>query len=114
MRLAFPLAVFICFALACAPPDNQEYKVTYTVDGPLLVDVTYKNEDGGTEMVDDVRTPWTKTFTAKSGHFLYVSAQNTGSSSAVTVKIEAGGKVKTANSRGEYAIATIYGRCCLE
>jgi hypothetical protein len=110
----FLLLLLLLLTLSC--DINKEYRVTYDAVTPEArgskINVTYRNADGGTEQAE-VRTPWSKTFTTKSGSFLYLSAQNEGTSSALTVYISVNGETrKTATSTGNYVIASVDYRCC--
>lgn len=84
-----------------------EYRVTGTAGS---VSLTYKNEDGGTEQQSGIQPPWTHSFTAAEGDFLYISAQNQTATGTVTASIYVDGDLwKTASSEGAYVIATASG-----
>jgi hypothetical protein len=73
-----------------------------------------ENAGGNTEQLSDVPLPWFTSFTVeveKYGYFfVYVSAQNQGSSGTVTATIYRDGSVfETATSSGAYVIATASG-----
>lgn len=86
------------------------HTVKYEVTGSASkVFVTYENEYGGTSQ-EEVYLPWSYTFTAESGDYVYISAQNLGDSGSVTVTIYKDGEVfKTSTSSGGYVIATASG-----
>jgi hypothetical protein len=117
MRLtaAFPFALLILFLLACnlSQLDSRDYRVTYKLDGTArTAHVTYTNQDGGTEM-EDVTVPWEKTFTARRGHFLYISAQIGTQSGSLKAQIDVDGKqFKSAISHGAHNITSVHDSCC--
>jgi len=115
-------------ALACVTGGRrstveQDYRVTYEVVDTATdsASITCTNESGGTEQAD-ASLPWTKSFTARYGDFLYISAQRKpiqigdttiGESGSITTRITVNGKtVKTTTSKGEYVIASASYRCC--
>jgi len=84
-------------------------KMTYTVGYDAFGDgsITYRNEYGN---IEQAKFPsgdhWSKTFNAKSGDFLYISAQ-TGKLPFVTCFISVNDKVRSeAKSEVAYGIAT--------
>ena len=93
----------------------KTYKITYLVSsagsyGEVQVDVTFSNETGKTSQVADKRTPWKYEFEAKSGAYLYVSAQNQGKHGGVKAAILVDGKeVKSSISEGAFVIASASG-----
>ncbi|HEV8674946.1 MAG TPA: MmpS family transport accessory protein [Methylomirabilota bacterium] len=101
---------------APAPPPPQvvrpggrgefTYKVTYKVTGNAgAAKLTYRNAEGGTVQTS-VRIPWETSFDAKGGSFLYVSAQNQGTTGSVTCEILLEGETRTTStSSGAYVIA---------
>lgn len=93
------------------PPVKSTYSVKYEVSGSPVKEsasLTYENETGNTEQ-KDVTMPWTETFTAAPGDFLYVSAQIDGNGT-ITCKIYLDGVVwQEATSRGEFVIASCSG-----
>lgn len=96
--------------------DGSDYvyvpdEVTYTITGTAAtVDITLNNATGGTEQYSDVPVPWEKHYDDITDWFLYVSAQNQGSSGTVTVKVYHNGNlVDSATSSGAYVIATASG-----
>ena len=66
-----------------------EYKLTGSAS---LVDVTYTNKNGGTSQESNVSVPWAKSFSINCEEFLYISAQNQGSSGSVTTRINVDGE----------------------
>ncbi len=88
---------------------NPQHSVTYRVTGSARsVDVTYQNGTGGTEQKSRVAVPWSYTFQATSGAFLYISAQNQGESGDLTTEIDVDGSSrKQANASGAYVIADV-------
>ena len=89
---------------------DVEYKVTGSASS---VDVTYTNKDGGTSQESNVSVPWTKSFSINCEEFLYISAQNQGSSGSVTTRINVDGeKFKQSSSNGAYVISSSSGQYC--
>jgi hypothetical protein len=82
------------------------FKVTYRVKGTAgSAKLTYRNAEGGTVQTS-VRVPWESSFDTKGGSFLYVSAQNEGTSGSVTCEIVLDGESRTTStSSGAYVIA---------
>ena len=118
MKKIFILLI-ILFFIGCGGEDESlfdssyddspsYYAIKYEVTGTAsTVDITYENRDGGTSQISDRYLPWEYTFTGKSGDFVYVSAQNQGSSGTVTVTIYDGDRIlDTSTSSGAYVIAT--------
>ena len=86
-----------------------EYKVTGSATS---VSVTLSNASENTEQYSNKSLPYSYTFDSISGNFLYISAQNQGSSGSVTSTIYVnGGVFQTATSSGEYVIASASGSC---
>lgn len=85
-----------------------EYKVEYKISGTAKsVSVTLSNPTGGTEQYSDVSLPKTYCYHYFPNNFLYISAQNNGSSGTVRVKCYYKGQLKdSAYSEGAYVIAT--------
>ena len=88
--------------------NTYEYKVEYKISGTATsVDVTLSNSSGGTEQYSDVYLPKNYSYSYFSDNFLYISAQNNGSSGTVDVKCYYKGVLKnSAHSEGAYVIAT--------
>jgi Mycobacterium membrane protein len=93
------------------PPPPTLPAVRYEVAGSTTsVDVTYNNSNDDVAQANGVPVPWTYTFTATSGFFLYVSAQKDGSTGAVTCSIYVNNVLREANtSTGPYSICTASG-----
>ena len=88
-------------------PDEGTYSISGTA---ATVDITLNNATGGTEQYSDVSLPWEKHYDDFTDWFLYISAQNQGSSGTVTVKVYHNGNlVDSATSSGAYVIATASG-----
>jgi hypothetical protein len=96
--------------IAAAPPGSSRgeftFKVTYRVKGTAGTAVlTYRNARGGTEQSSE-HLPWELSFDAKGGLFLYVSAQNEGTTGSVTCEILLDDETRTSStSSGAYVIA---------
>jgi hypothetical protein len=106
------IAIGTCGKSSTTPTSNKPttYLIEYEVTGSAQsASLTYQNRDGGTSQ-EDVSIPWTYSFTARSGDFVYISAQNEGEYGTVTVNIYLDGvQVKTSTSSGAYVIATASG-----
>ena len=113
--LLIVIALWLSLAMSCGGSDSLESaKVTYDVvgEGTQSASLTYENEEGGTEQ-QEVRLPWTKSFTGRPGSFLYISAQNKSGSGSITAYISINGHTrKTSSSSGGYVIASASYRCC--
>jgi hypothetical protein len=102
------MAIFCCAGGSSGTP----HKLRYRVDGKGPAHVVYSNETGGTEM-QEVTLPWEKTLNTRSGEFLYISAQDKGGVGEITVSITVDGRIlKSAQSSGEFTIATTSDYCC--
>lgn len=88
-----------------------KHDIKYEVTGTAAsVSLTYENASGGTSQTSGTALPWVYTFSAKSGDFLYVSAQNDGATGSVTAAVyENDSVVQTSTSSGAYVIATASG-----
>ena len=90
----------------------SSYLVKYRVQGTgQQADVTYENEQGGTEQ-RDIPIPWVHTLTMKSGSFVYLATQSHDDATrTITCEIWVDGELyKTSSSSGKYVIATCSGR----
>ncbi len=114
----FSVLLIFVFLSGCSNNDSSNNPVAptpstvaYAVSGSAAsVSLTYTNATGGTEQIASASLPWGKSFTAQSGAFVYVSAQNNGSAGTVTATITVNGKVlQTSTSSGAYVIATASG-----
>jgi hypothetical protein len=89
--------------------DDETYTVTYEVSGAESADVTYENENADTSQEAGISLPWTYSFDAPEGSFVYISAQNNGGGT-ITCSISVdGGVVESNDSSGEFAICTASG-----
>jgi len=111
LRLGSMMLIAMLLLLNCDNPLDSSIDVKYKVTGTAeTVDITYENRDGGTSQEADVEVPWSYSFTGHPGDFVYISAQNQGSTGTVTVTILTDGDVvKTSTSEGAYVIATAHG-----
>lgn len=102
--------LFLAFT-SCSNPLSNSVSVRYKVSGTAeTVDITYENASGGTSQLSEVELPWSITFEANIGDFVYLSAQNQGDEGSVTVTIYKNGDVfKQSTSEGAYVIATASG-----
>ena len=106
----------ILFSLsACNKDDNpaqdNSRSVKYEVTGSASsVSLTLNNATRGTEQIDSAPLPWARSFTVQKGAFLYVSAQNNGSSGSITASVYVNNNLlQTVTSSGAYVIATASG-----
>jgi len=102
------LLLFAVSLLVSCEDGPTVYDVEYKVTGSAsTVNVTYENASGGVSQESDVSVPWSYTFEGEPDGFVYISAQNQGSSGTVTATIYKNGKsFKTSTSSGAYVIAT--------
>ncbi|MBI9099143.1 MAG: hypothetical protein JEY91_11730 [Spirochaetaceae bacterium] len=107
----FFVIFFVTFISCAFDIDDYSQDVKYSVTGTALtVDITIENENGGTSQYSDVAVPWEYSFTGWEGDFIYLSAQNQGSSGSVICTIyRNGGEYKSSTSSGAYVIATVSG-----
>jgi hypothetical protein len=116
--------------VACAAPvtetssvslDRSTHEVRYKVGGTArTADITISNGSGDSSQQSDIKVPLRNQHDGTEGiilsdvpegTFLYISAQNQGSSGTITCAIEVDGiPVKTNQSSGGYTIATCSGR----
>lgn len=106
------LIASVCVTSSCgvtAPSGDVEYSVTGTA---TRVDLTYENSTGGVSQIANAVVPWTYRWsTAKSGDFLYVSAQIVNpSGGSITATVRKDGRVvQTSTSTGFASIASASG-----
>ena len=100
----------MCLA-GCENPFGGSIEVEYEVTGSAYsVDVTYENSGGTTSREYGVGVPWSYRFSADPGDYVYISAQNTGTSGTVTVAIYLDGEIYEAEtSERAYCVATASG-----
>lgn len=85
------------------PFTSGSHSVVYTVTGTATAaSMTLSDSDGSTSQQSDQALPFSISFEADSGTFLYISAQNSGESGTITVD---GATVETTTSNGAYVIA---------
>lgn len=110
MKLVF--SVLLC-VLLCGCILDPQHDVRYEVKGGAGVSktlITYENASGGTSQTTTSSLPWTYSFKAKSGRWVYVSVQNGHSDGGVQANIYVDGDLwKTSTSNGGYVIATASG-----
>lgn len=115
------LSVFIAYVLIVSYHPAHSYRITrssansyntdnhsvmYKVTGSHGLSITYTNQGSDTAQTKTYKT-WDYSFSAKSGQFLYVSAQNEGDSGSVECEITVDGyTVKHTESQGGYVIAS--------
>jgi hypothetical protein len=111
--IAVGLGVGLVLLILFASNYKAAYSVTYDAYGLGDASLTYRGEGGGTEQAQ-VSLPWSKTFYAKSGEFLYLSASTRGDSGGnVTIRISVNGQpAKTAYSSGRFSFASVSMPCC--
>lgn len=78
------------------------YKISGSASSAMMTYTTPSGQEQTTKSI-----PWHKSFEAKDGELLSISAQNKGESGTVTCQIAVDGRiVKKATSSGAYAIAS--------
>lgn len=107
-RLALCILFVACSACSGKNPLTGSGTVIYKIDGSALrADLTYSGEAGSTIQQAGVALPAQRSVPAHSGDFLYISAQNDGSTGCVHVSIISGTKtLNEATSCGAFVIAT--------
>lgn len=93
------------------PASPTSYTVRYRVGGTASeADITIENESGGSEQ-KTIDVPWSETFEAELGQFVYVSAQSQDDAErTINCEIQVNGAVlESAESRGQYVIASCSG-----
>lgn len=120
-NLVFVILILFLAVLACggssggnsqpAPPTVK--KITYKVEGTgsAGISLTYNNEGGDTAQ-ENARFGWSKSFDAKPGQFLYLSAQRSDAGSGVIrciIEVD-GQEFKKTESNGEFVIASCSGQ----
>lgn len=87
------------------------HRVEYSLDGSAgVAGLTLRNASGGTEQ-REVKIPGALGFYARSGQFVYFSAQNKSGKGTVHVRIQIDGQVlQEATTTSPYGIATASGR----
>jgi hypothetical protein len=94
------------FMRAVGASDPGLHRVQYSLSGSA--EVTYRNPSGGTEQRDVNLPATTMSFNARSGQFVYFSAQNKGAAGTVRVRVQVDGKtLQEATSNSPYGIATV-------
>lgn len=90
-------------------PANGLHTVVYEIGGTARKGLITYSTPSGQEQANGAKVPWTKTFKAKDGEFLSVSAQNDGGGT-INCKISVDGKLlKRSQSSGQFAIASCDG-----
>ncbi|MDR3626225.1 MAG: MmpS family transport accessory protein [Ignavibacteriaceae bacterium] len=105
--------IYIVIKIILGVDVNNKYEVEYEINGSARsVSITYVNDSGGTEQINDVTLPWSKYFTNCSGSkTLYIAAQNEGYSGELTVNIyKDHNLIKSAHSEGQFVIASTSAR----
>lgn len=109
------LTITLCLLLfSCKnpfEPENENRTIKYTITGTCAkADATYEFT-GGTQQESNIKPgQWAKSYNAKKGDFVYISAQNYTATGDITVSIYVDDRLfKTATSSGAYVIATASG-----
>lgn len=114
MKRTLPLVTLLFGLAACGSTSTEPSRfaaIDYTVSGTAVrASMTYATASGGTSQTGDLALPWTFATTMSPGDFVYLSAQNAGSSGCVTVEIRVRKTVfKSTQSCGAFVIATVSG-----
>lgn len=110
MKIVF-LVISLFLVLACSNPFDTSVDVRYEVVGSAeSVNITFENAGGGISQMANVALPWSHSFSADPGDYVYLFAQNQGKNGSITVTIYKDGDVfKRATSEGEYVVASVSG-----
>jgi hypothetical protein len=108
-RLAFLLIVITCLSGCDSLTGSSNIMYEITGNAASRVSVTYES-DSGQSQVSSAAVPWSYSFKAKKGDFLYVSAQIVQGAGPITVRIFKGSEIfKSGTASGFAAIATATG-----
>src|SRR6266511_228235 len=100
------LALAACDAIDLGP---QTVQVELQVVGPESADITYTTANSGQSQDTGAALPWSYEYTASSGEFYYVSAQNS-QGGTITCKVTIDGvPTKSTDAHGRFAICTADG-----
>jgi hypothetical protein len=112
MKNLYSLSVLFLLVLlltSCSKEEESKYYYEVTGTGSSF-DVTIEGAPSGTAQFSDVHSGWRYSWTQTGTRWLYISAQNTGSSGSVTVKIVCNNNLKAKQtSNGAYVIASVSG-----
>lgn len=87
-----------------------DYIVTYEVVCEDC-DVSFANETGGTDKIENVRGAWQKKITLSGNDFIYLTAQNSTTERDIIVRVYVNGILfQEEKSSGRFAIANVSGR----
>jgi hypothetical protein len=116
------ITVFFCLSMVggfvlMAMRNRQPVEVKYEVTGGVsysshigYATISYLNSTGGVAQESGTPIPWTRTFRARTGDSVHLSAQIDSGDGWVTVNIYKNGKLfKTASSTGAYVVASASG-----
>lgn len=106
---ALLVAVVALSVVSCKNPLSTSRGVTYSVGGSASrASMTYSGSNESTLQTGDVTLPWSHSFGARKDDFVYLSAQNAGSTGCVRVTITVDGdELETGQSCGAFVIATV-------
>jgi len=110
-RRSTPKANAVVTATPTSITPRTGHQIQYKVEGSYtkIASLTYRNATGGTDQIT-VALPWTLTFTALPGQFVYLSAQNKQDYGSIECFIYLDDvPVKRAVANTEYGIATVSG-----
>lgn len=95
--------------LSCTNTVPSPRGVKYSVGGTASrASMTYSGSGGSTLQAGDSSLPWSYSFGARKDDFVYLSAQNAGSTGCVRVTIAVDGdELETGQSCGAFVIATV-------
>lgn len=93
-----------------APTVPESYQITYEIEGTAFTKakLTYQNATGSSQQ-EEIEIPWSTTFSAPAGQFVYLSGQLANKGTIRCRILVDGQPFKEAESKGEYVIASCSG-----
>ena len=106
VALAILILLVACKKDPLSPNVTVEYKVTGTAK---TADIDYIDANGKLAIINNVKIPWSLSFTADRGNAVFLSAKNTGTAGTVAVAIYSNGNVLDEDTSTGSSAATAEG-----